>query len=52
MQKKNAIRLKSQPDNRKNAFELKGQQTTEEAFREETILTNEKADYIMKYILC
>ena len=29
MQKKNVIRLKSQLDNRKNAFELKGQQTTE-----------------------
>lgn len=29
MQKKNAVRLKSQPDNRKNAFELKGQQTME-----------------------
>ncbi len=29
MQKKNAIRLKSQPNNRKNAFELKGQQTME-----------------------
>lgn len=29
MQKKNMVRLKSQPDNRKNAIELKGQQTTE-----------------------
>lgn len=40
MQKKNTVRLKSQLDNRKNAF------------REETVLTNEKAGYIMKYILC